>query len=92
MVIDTKWKHLVPRAEQAKRGVSQSDIYQMMAYARLYASSKLMLLYPHHAALETPGILERYVLAHGTEQLSTATVDLADFSSTASQLRDLVLN
>ncbi len=92
MVIDTKWKRLVPRAEQAKWGVSQSDVYQMMAYARLYACSKLMLLYPHHTALQTPGVLERYLLACGMEQLSTATVDLADLSSTASQLRSLVLN
>ena len=91
MVIDTKWKRLVPRAEEARRGISQSDIYQMMAYARLYESANLMLLYPHHAALGEPGVLEHYVLAQGTERLSAATIDLADLSSTASQLRNLAL-
>ena len=92
MIIDTKWKRLRPRVDDAKRGVSQGDVYQMMAYARLYATSKLMLLYPHHGGLEAPGVLERYALAQGTEQLLTATVNLFDLASTASQLRALVLS
>lgn len=38
-VLDTKWKH---RA----KGVAHADIYQIIAYARLYASNRLILLYP----------------------------------------------
>lgn len=38
-VLDTKWKH-------AAKGVSHGDLYQMMAYARIYACRHLVLLYP----------------------------------------------
>ena len=38
-VLDTKWKHL-------GKGVSNADVYQMMAYARLYHCNSLILLYP----------------------------------------------
>jgi len=47
-VIDTKWKRIVARIDDPKRGVSQADVYQMMAYGRLYQCGKLTLLYPHH--------------------------------------------
>lgn len=39
MVIDTKSKLIGRNPEDKKRGVSQSDLYQMMAYARLYRCS-----------------------------------------------------
>lgn len=38
-VLDTKWKH-------PEKGISHADIYQMMAYARLYDCQRLTLLYP----------------------------------------------
>jgi 5-methylcytosine-specific restriction enzyme subunit McrC len=38
-VLDTKWKHV-------GAGIAPADLYQMMAYARLYACSRLILLYP----------------------------------------------
>nr|WP_246248749.1 McrC family protein [Sphingomonas hominis] len=51
MVIDTKWKLIRRNPEDRKRGVAQSDVYQMMAYARLYRCRDVMLLYPHHTDL-----------------------------------------
>ena len=33
-VIDTKWKRIAPRMDDPKKGVSQADVYQMMAYGR----------------------------------------------------------
>nr|WP_314422056.1 calmodulin-binding protein [uncultured Erwinia sp.] len=36
MIIDTKWKRIGNNPEDARYGVSQTDVYQMMAYARLY--------------------------------------------------------
>ena len=48
MVIDTKWKLIGRNPEDKKRGVSQSDVYQMMAYARLYQCRDVMLLYPRN--------------------------------------------
>jgi 5-methylcytosine-specific restriction enzyme subunit McrC len=46
-VIDTKWKRIAARIDDPKGGVSQADVYQMMAYGRLYRCRKLTLLYPH---------------------------------------------
>jgi 5-methylcytosine-specific restriction enzyme subunit McrC len=51
LIIDTKWKRLKGALDDPKQGVSQADIYQMMAYAHVYPCSDLMLLYPHHRGL-----------------------------------------
>jgi 5-methylcytosine-specific restriction endonuclease McrBC regulatory subunit McrC len=40
-VIDTKWKRISSRIDDPKQGVSQSDVYQMMAYAQLYSAPRL---------------------------------------------------
>jgi 5-methylcytosine-specific restriction enzyme subunit McrC len=94
LVMDTKWKRLTPAHRDPKRGVSQSDIYQMMAYARLYRCPRLMLLYPFHAALGQTGKLARYSLniQDVYEHLAVASLDLAsDSVRTRAALRDLVL-
>lgn len=44
LIIDTKYKILDSRMPHF--GVSQSDIYQMFAYARKYGCGKIVLLYP----------------------------------------------
>ncbi|MEY2195724.1 McrC family protein [Neobacillus sp. BF23-41] len=49
LIIDTKWKLLDTRKENL--GISQSDIYQMYAYAREYNVNNLVLLYPFHKDL-----------------------------------------
>ncbi|MGQ4631874.1 5-methylcytosine restriction system specificity protein McrC, partial [Raoultella ornithinolytica] len=36
MIIDTKWKRIGRHPEDARHGISQADVYQMMAYARIY--------------------------------------------------------
>ena len=73
-IIDTKWKKLSQDPLDQKHGVSQADVYQLMAYARLYPAPELMLLYP-----EAPGQLcgERkpFGIAGGSERLSIATID-----------------
>lgn len=75
-IIDTKWKKIGADPLDRKHGVKQSDVYQLMAYARLYPTSELMLLYP-----ETPGRVcgERQVwgMAGGAEKLRIATLDVA---------------
>lgn len=76
-VIDTKWKRIGRNPEDGKRGVSQADIYQMMAYARLYRCPEVMLLYPHHAGLGTYTLNAAYRILEGEEQLRVASVDLA---------------
>lgn len=76
MVIDTKWKLVGRNPEDKKRGVSQSDVYQMMAYARLYKCREVMLLYPHHAGLGANALHASYAMMVGDERLRIASVDL----------------
>lgn len=78
-IIDTKWKRLGKRIDDPKLGVSQADVYQMMAYGRLYHCPRLMLLYPHHDALTGPaGILNCHAVSGCDERLATGSVALAD--------------
>lgn len=79
-VIDTKWKRISSRIDDPKQGVSQGDVYQMMAYAQLYRAPRLTLLYPHHLGL---GSEERIharhpITGHETTIIETATVDVAN--------------
>jgi len=76
LVIDTKWKLVGQNPEDKKRGVSQSDVYQMMAYARLYQCREVMLLYPHHAGLGADGLNAAYAIMKGDERLRIASVNL----------------
>lgn len=76
MVIDTKWKMIGRNPEDKKRGVSQSDVYQMMAYARLYECREVMLLYPHHTGLGPDALDAGYGIMAGDERLRIASVDL----------------
>ena len=75
-VIDTKWKMIGRNPEDKKRGVSQSDVYQMMTYARLYRCRDVMLLYPHHAGLGAEALEAGYGMMEGDERLRIASVDL----------------
>lgn len=45
IIMDTKWKRLYDN-ERANYGISQSDMYQMYAYAKKYNTSEVWLLYP----------------------------------------------
>ena len=76
MVIDTKWKMISRNPEDKKRGVSQSDVYQTMAYARLYRCREVMLVYPHHAGLGAGALDAGYDMNEGDERLRIASVDL----------------
>lgn len=49
IVIDTKWKRLNPSLPRL--GVSESDVYQMLAYSQAYRARRLVLLYPRHEDL-----------------------------------------
>lgn len=51
-ILDTKWK-LLNSIEAVNYGISQSDLYQMYAYAKKYDSHNIFLIYPlHDSALE----------------------------------------
>ena len=95
LIIDTKWKRMTPRIDDPKQGVSQADVYQLMAYGRLYDCENVMLLYPHHADLPSDPIRRRYSIAlPGTkESLIVATHDLGGTRrDQRDSLRQLVMN
>lgn len=90
-VIDTKWKRVAARIDDPKQGVSQSDIYQMMAYGRLYRCGQLTLLYPHHAdLLGDDGVMATNVITGSDHRLETATIDVGCTTDMSSRLRRLI--
>jgi 5-methylcytosine-specific restriction enzyme subunit McrC len=95
-ILDTKWKQL--SVEEAREGASQSDFYQMYAYANNYECSNIVLLYPHHAALGSKvGIRASYKLnnwvgaqaGHDAGRIRIATIDLSSLKSVQAQLTAL---
>ena len=78
-VLDTKWKRLADPSRDPKMDVSQSDIYQLMAYAQLYACERLVLLYPHHGGLASQlPIHHRLARRDGNVRLTIATVNVTN--------------
>lgn len=91
MVIDTKWKLIGRNPEDKRRGVSQADVYQMMAYARLYRCQEVVLLYPHHAGLGVDVLDAGYRMMDSNERLRVASVNLAqDEATVVQQLATLI--
>jgi 5-methylcytosine-specific restriction enzyme subunit McrC len=90
-VIDTKWKKLCRPSDDAKHGVSQSDIYQMMAYAQIYGAPRVILLYPHHAEL---GAGEGVHASHGITghhaTIAFASLDVSQPGDISARLRGLL--
>ena len=82
LVIDTKWKRMSPRIDDPKQGVSQADVYQLMAYSQLYQCQNVMLLYPHHGDLPPDPIRTCYAIANADaqENLVVATLDVTGSS------------
>lgn len=79
LIVDTKWKQLSSALDDARRGVAQADVYQMLAYARVYNVGRLMLLYPHHRGLGCEeGRIARFIIGgEGETILDVATIDLS---------------
>jgi 5-methylcytosine-specific restriction enzyme subunit McrC len=76
-IVDTKWKHLSPAIEDAKHGVSQTDVYQMMAYGQLYTCPDLLLLYPHHFGLGSELFAKDYRIQGSMDRLHVRSIDIA---------------
>jgi 5-methylcytosine-specific restriction enzyme subunit McrC len=87
-IIDTKWKKITPRMEDAKQGVAQGDVYQMMAYGQLYKCDRLTLLYPHHAAMNREeGVQAAHQVTGSGHFLKTATIDIGRSEMFSARLR-----
>ncbi|WP_313326738.1 restriction endonuclease [Sphingobium yanoikuyae] len=91
-VIDTKWKRIASQIDDPKQGVSQADVYQMMAYAQLYHAPRLTLLYPHHPGLGmTEAVHAQHRITGHTTLLETATIDVSSSIDMLPRLRRLLL-
>lgn len=91
LVVDTKWKRIANRIDDAKQGVSQGEVYQMMAYGQLYESDRLVLLYPHHSELSnSEGMQASHRVGGGTQTLHVATVDIARSGPLDARLVDAI--
>lgn len=81
LIIDTKWKRVSRAIDDPKQGISQADVYQMMAYSQLYQCPGLLLLYPHHRGLGADaGGMSIHSIRNTSSWLRTATVDLTKAS------------
>jgi 5-methylcytosine-specific restriction enzyme subunit McrC len=89
-VVDTKWKALSADPLDRRHSVSQADIYQLMAYARLYRCDRLLLLYPAPHG-DISGKVHTHGMAQGHERLDIATISLeGGGGSTQQRLRELI--
>ena len=77
LVIDTKWKRIGQNPADRKHGIPQADVYQMMAYGRIYNCRALLLLYPHHAGLGEGPFAKGFAITGCDDRLRLATIDIA---------------
>ena len=88
-VIDTKWKRLNP--SDSKLGVSETDVYQMLAYSRAYGARRLVLVYPWHEDLgQEAGVCRSWVVSGTSTRFDIATVDIGKPDKTRCELRKIV--
>jgi 5-methylcytosine-specific restriction enzyme subunit McrC len=83
IVLDTKWKLLSD--DSANGGVSQSDMYQMYAYAKKYGADRVLLLYPNISDA-SPKILS--FRSDDMVCVDVATVDLVDADGSVTSILD----
>ncbi len=89
IVFDTKWKNLKP--DKKELGVEQGDVYQMLAYARAWGATRVILLYPwRKETSDKNGPLRQWTVAHSNCALDIATVDVGAPDKVVATLRDIV--
>lgn len=93
IVLDTKWKE-IRQSEDRKLGVTPSDVYQLLAYARAYGAKRVILLYPWHTALQrTQGIMANWWAPSPQGEripFDIATVNVGSPKSVPATLREIV--
>lgn len=88
-IVDTKWKRLKQTEKGAPFGISNSDIYQMMAYAEVYKAVGVVLVYPHAPEVAAePGVLKCYRTVSTNRQIAIATLSLSEISTVDAQLQN----
>ncbi|WP_244176518.1 McrC family protein [Thioclava sediminum] len=91
-VVDTKWKRIAARIDDRKQGVSQADVYQMMAYAQLYHAPKVTLLYPHHHGLPgKEGVQATHRFTGGDQALELTSLDISRGEIILARIKEMLL-
>jgi 5-methylcytosine-specific restriction enzyme subunit McrC len=87
-ILDTKWK-LLNNSESGNYGISQSDLYQMYAYAKKYKSNNLFLLYPLNDFISN---LKSKIFFEYEDnlKLSIVFINLEDISESLKDLADCI--
>ena len=91
IILDTKWKRLTPRKPRCTEtlGVSESDIYQMLAYARAYDAGRLVLIYPWHEEMDAEqGVIRRWTVTESDCRVDVVTVDVGSPGEVRKILRE----
>lgn len=92
LIVDTKWKRLNASTSGSPLGISNADIYQMLAYADVYDANSVLLLYPHSPEISiAPGLQKRFRAESSKKEIVIGTLSLSDISSVGVQL-ELLLN
>ena len=53
-ILDTKWKRIGENTNDPKRGISQSDMYQLYSYGKKYGCKNVALIYPRTDKFKYP--------------------------------------
>lgn len=62
IIADTKYKIVYADSTDPKKGISQSDLYQMLAYAVRFNVSEIVLFYPNTIKMQVPGTSEILII------------------------------
>ncbi len=89
VVVDTKWK-VLNEEDDRLLGVSQADVYQMLAYSQAYDACRLVLLYPWHEKLGEPGIHRRWTVSGTDIPFEIASVDVSNHADVPQRLGELL--
>lgn len=91
LIIDTKWKRLDPSPGGSPWGISNSDVYQMLAYGEVYDAERVILLYPNKPETgHSPGLIDRFWSPKGERIVDVATVELTGNKAVQAQLSNLL--
>ncbi len=75
IILDTKWKLIDQSNSRKNYGISQSDLYQMYAYAEKYKANRVILIYPANENFTKPiETIKRY---NRRIEISVIPVDLS---------------
>ncbi|MFA7436425.1 MAG: McrC family protein, partial [Bacilli bacterium] len=89
IIVDTKWKSLKVKPNK-NYGISQSDIYQMYAYAKKYDSREIWLLYPFSQETKDLGDMEFISYKDGEIEviINVFFVDVANINESITTLSE----